>query len=551
MALPPFTMVMDDDDGPDDVPPPPTPVDPTLAEGAIARIRKQVQGNGLKPSSVELRGLNGHIHSFFGTTSVHLAPSVVEGKRAGRFSDGQIIQPNQVEGAIQDFIGKVAADRGVLGLVHETVLSRPDQGFGISGETIPLPQVTRLFVAHEACPKCRGAGGTPCHNCLGQMRITCYRCHGQGGVSCITCQGRGQILTPQGPVTCHACAGRGLSACNVCQGQRMITCPECQGHGKKICEGCAGQGWTTKSWAVTLTAETAFRLRTHGLPPALVSLIDRVGGARLSADQHAKITPILGRDTEQFVREADIAPNAALWFLYKAEMPFAELDIAMGKGSIKPKLAGFKARLVDVPDFMDTLLKPGIDTLIEAAAGASTASQKILECARYRALGDTLRGLIRGNPKRVLKSLLETYSLGLSENTAKRIVKEGNTALSRISLWPRTVAMGGALVLSVAFLAAFYLYGIRSAIIASIFPAGSSAWLTLLIDIFFAALLGTIGTYGIRVAAARASRIVLEGLGVVSGGQMPLPKPGAPGLWLWLGIAATSITFIILNGIFG
>lgn len=546
MALPPFTMVMDDDDGQESSPPPPAPVDPALAEGAIARIRKQVQGNGLKPSSIELRAVNGHIHTFFGTTSVKLAPSIQEGKRAGRFADGQIIQPHQIDSAVEDFIGKVAADRGVLGLVHETVLARPDQGFGTSGESIPLPQVARTFISHEACPKCRGAGGTPCHNCLGQMRITCYRCHGQGGVPCLTCQNRGQILTPQGPVTCHACAGRGLSVCPTCQGQRMMTCPECQGHGKKICEGCAGQGWTTKYWTVTLTAETSFSLRTHGLPQALVSLIERVGGAKLAADKHAKITPILGRDTENFVQEADVGQGASLWFLYRAEMPFAELDIAMGKGAIKPKMAGFKARLMEVPDFMDTLLKPGIETLAEAASGGASAAQKILECARYRALGDTLRGLVRGNARRAVKSLLETYTLGLSENTAKRIVKDANTALSKLSLWPRTVAMAASLVVSLLILAAFYVYGIRMSITAALFPAGFSAMLQYAVDLFFVALLGMVGTYAIRTAAARASKTVLEGLGVVSGGQMPLPKPGAPGLWLWLGLALMAATFAVL-----
>lgn len=547
MALPPFTMVMDDDEGPENAPPPPAPVDPALAEGAIARIRKQVQGNGLRPSSVELRAVNGHIHTFFGTTSVRLTPAVQEGKRAGRFADGQIIQPHQIGGAVEDFIGKVAADRGVLGLVHETMLARADQGFGTSGENIPLPQVARTFIAHEACPKCRGNGGTPCHNCLGQMRITCYRCHGQGGVPCVTCQSRGQILTPQGAVTCHACAGRGLSVCPVCQSQRMITCPECQGHGKKICEGCAGQGWTTRYWNVTLTAETSFSLRTRNLPASLVSLIDRVGSAKLAADKHAKITPILGRDSETFANEADIQQGAALWFLYRAEMPFAELDIAMGKGSIKPKMAGFKARLLEVPDFMDTLLKPGIETLSEAAAGGASSAQKILECARYRALGDTLRGLVRGNARRAVKALLENYTLGLSEAAAKRIVKDSNTALSRLSLWPRTVAMAAALVSSAMILAAFHFYGINVSITSSLFSAGSAAWAQHIVDIVFAAFLGMAGTYAIRMAAAQASKNVLEGLGVVSGGQMPLPKPGAPGLWLWLGLAVMAAGLALLG----
>ncbi|USO06854.1 MAG: hypothetical protein H6866_05230 [Rhodospirillales bacterium] len=525
------------------------PVDPALAEGAIARIRKQVQGNGLKPSAVELRGVAGQVYGFFATTSVKLVPSVKEGRRAGRHSDGQIIQPHQIDTAIQDFIGRVASDRGVLALVQETVLSRPDHGFGVGGETIPLPQVARNFIAHEACPACRGAGGTPCHNCHGQMRITCYRCHGQGGIPCVTCSGRGQILTPQGPVTCHNCHGRGLSQCPVCMGQRMITCPECAGQGRRVCESCQGQGWMTHNWSVTLNAQTSFRIRTRGLPPAMVALIERVGGARLAADQHAKITPLLGRDMESMREFADVERGASLWFLYQAEMPFAELDIAMGKATIRPRLAGFRARMVDVPDFMDALLKPGTDNLHDAAQGGAGAAQMILASARYRALGDVLRGLIRMPPRRVMKALMDSYPLGLSDATARAILKDASTALSRLSLWPRTMVTAGALAVSFMVDAAFYLYGGRSWLSATLAQNGYGPAMAWMADLLLILLLGLGGIHAIRVMARRSLRTVLEGLGIVAGGNLPLPRPGAPGLWLWGGVIAMALVFAFISGI--
>jgi len=524
--------------------PPAVPIDASLAEGAIARIRKQVQGNGLRPSSVELKNMSGEVYSFFATTSVKLVPAVQEGKRAGRFTDGQIINANQIDASIQEFIGRAAADRGVLGLVHQTILERPDHGFGVVGDPIPLPQVARMFVAHEACGVCRGAGGTACHNCRGQMRITCYRCHAQGGIPCVTCSGRGQILTPQGPVTCHACAGRGLSACPVCQGQRMIMCPECAGQGKRICEACQGQGGNTRSWSVTLTAQASFRMRTKGLPPSLVQLIDRVGGARLATDHHVRVTPVLGKAAEDWRSEADIEPGASLWFLYRAEIPYAELDIAMGKVNIKPKLAGYKARMVDVPDFMDALLRPGAQYLTDAAQGGAGASQMILAASRYRALGDILRGIIRTTPKRVLKAVTEAYPLGMSDAFAKHIVKDANTALSRLSLWPRTVVMLGSLVVAFIVLAGFYLYGGRAAISGGLPPL--AAWC---IDMALIAGLAFGGTYAIRFIARRSLRTVLEGLGVVAGGKLPMPNPGVPGLWMWVGTACIALALIIISGL--
>jgi hypothetical protein len=545
LQRPPFT-IESADNGPQA---PAVPIDAALAEGAVARIRKQVQGNGLRPSSVELRSMTGEVYSFFATTSVKLTPTVQEGKRAGRFTDGQIIQPNQIEAAIQEFIGRAASDRGVLGLVHETILSRPDHGFGVVGENIPLPQVARTFIAHEACAACRGNGGTQCHNCHGQMRITCYRCHGQGGVPCITCTGRGQILTPQGPIVCHACAGRGLSACPVCQGNRLIVCPECQGQGKRICEACQGQGWNTKSWAVTLSAQTSFRMRTQGLPPSLVSLVDRVGGARLAADHHAKITPITGKAAEDWRHEADIDDGASLWFLYRAEIPFAELDIAMGKAAIKPKLAGYKARMVDVPDFMDALLRPGAQHLADAAQGGAGASQMILAASRYRALGDVLRGLVRAAPKRVLKSVSENYPLGMSDAFARKIVKDSSTALSRLSLWPRTVVMLAGLACAFGILAGFYLYGGRAFVANTLTAHNWPSLIAWASDIALVVAIGLAGTHAIRVMARRSLRTVLEGLGVVAGGKLPLPNPGVPGLWMWIGTAGIALVFIVITGL--
>lgn len=526
------------------------PIDPALAESAIARIRKQVQGNGLRPSSVELRALTGQVYTFYGTTSVRLKPQIQEAKHAGRHVEGQIIQPHQINAAVDEFIARTGSDRGVLGLVHETILTRADRGFGVIGENIPLPQVSRVFVAHEACSKCHGTGGTACHNCHGQQRITCYRCHGQGGVPCVTCSGRGQIHTPQGPVMCHACAGRGLSTCPVCYGQRMINCPECQGQGKKICETCSGQGWNTKSWRVTLTAETAFRMRTKNLPKALVGLIERVGANKLSLDGHAYVTPIMGREAEELQAYADVDQTASLWFLYRTEIPFAQLDIAMGKAAIHPNLAGYKGRLTDVPDFMDALLRPGAQHLADAAQGGAGASQMILAASRYRALGDILRGLIRANQRRVFKALMDAYPLGLSDNFARTILKDASTALSRLSIWPRTVAMVMALVAAFAMLSGFYLYGGRNMVTAALTANGWPEALTWLSDILMIVLLGLAGTHAIRVIAQRSLRTVLEGLGVMAGGSLPLPKPGAPGLWLWAGVIIMAAVFAFFTGLF-
>lgn len=523
------------------------PVDPALAGAAINRIRKQVQGNGLKPSSVNLKSLDGREYNFYATTSVKLVPSVKENVRAGRYNDGDIIAAGQIKLATTTFIDRIAADRGVLGLVYETLASRPDQGFGLKNTSIDLPQVSRRFVAHDACQNCHGSGGAQCYNCQGQMRIQCYRCHGNGGVSCTSCQGRGFAHTPQGQTTCHNCQGRGMTPCPICHAERLIQCPECQGIGKRTCEPCHGLGWQTRTWNVTLSASTEFHIRKTGLPPALVTLIERVGGARLASDGHARVRLLEGTEAAHLARFADAVPGTNLWFLYQARMPYAALEISFGKATLTPKLAGYKARLVEVPDFMDALIKPGMTLLHDAARGGAGASQLILSAARYRLLGDVLRGMLRGSARKMMQILAENYPLGLSQNAAQSIVRDANGALSRLSLWPRTMAMAISLGVSSLILAAYFLYGGRDQAMANLQTAPS---LTIYgFDACVVGLLGFGGFYAIRASARKAMRSVMEGLGVLSGGSLPLPKAGAPGIWYILGLCGITVLFIFVSGL--
>lgn len=530
MAFPPHHSPPEDDG--------PTPVDPRLIDQALTRIRKQVQGNGLKPADVVLNGAQGQVFEFFGTTSWLLTPKITTARRLGRLSDGHMIGAGQLDAALSDFLGKTAADRHVLGLLQGSVLSRRDQGFGLQDEHIALPQIQKTFIMHEACNSCHGTGGKPCLSCHTTGRITCYRCHGTGGVTCITCSGRGQIITPQGPMPCHACVGRGQTACTVCQGHRAINCPECQGQGKKICESCGGHGWFTQSWTVALAAQSHFRMQTRGLPATLTQLIKRVGAARLAADGHATVNVLLERDAIQFMKHADIAPNASLWYLYRARMPFAVLDITIGKHSIKPAIAGYKGRMVDVPPFMDDMLRTPLRLLTEAQTDGIHAPALLMDAAKYRAAGDVLRGLLRSTKKHTGKSLMDAYPVGLSQDFAKKFLSAAHIALSKLSLWPRLAAMGGAMAVSACLFALSSFIHLPTTVLETIGLHGFGIWGVVGFNIAMMAILGMAGTHAIRLAARNKMVNILEGLGIPPVGHTSLPRPGTPGLWLWLALFA-------------
>lgn len=106
----------------------------------------------------------------------------------------------------------------------------------------------------ENCPKCKGAGGTPCKKCGGTKLLTCPDCSNKPK-SCNNCNGTGKlkaeitVLNEKQQkskkileVNCHQCYGNGKELCMRCGGSGKVTCKYCVGTGLSSCGECDGTG---------------------------------------------------------------------------------------------------------------------------------------------------------------------------------------------------------------------------------------------------------------------------------------------------------------------
>lgn len=522
------------------------PFDQKLAHEALALIRKQVTGNGMKPDNIRLKSVEGKTYVFGGHTTVKLSHTTQEGRRPGRLADGQLVKPEHITQAVQEFTSRSATDYGVRHAVQTVLSERPDHGFGLHGQTIPLKGLNRNFIVHDPCMTCKGAGHKMCANCQGQMRVGCYRCHGQGGVPCITCHGSGRLQTPSAMLTCQACHGRGLSPCPVCRGERFVNCPDCHAQGRKACESCNGQGWWTRNWLVTLSAQTAAVVKSRFLPTAGKDFLDKNNMAKLIEQGHLRVEQRERPDPADAPSPQQVSPDDIILF-YDAKLPYAELAIQLGRPVVNARLAGFRARLVDVPHFMDALLKKPASLLHSAAHGGTDAAGKIVSAARYRAVGDVLRAVIKSTRKQAAATLVNEYRIGLSDAFARALVINAAQAVSKLSLWPRINAL--AITLAAAFLTAFYLtmMGGRMQLIRLLQLEGIPPYSVYGLDIALAAVIAGIGHYCVRYGAGQALAQVLEGLNLKRGNRGVLPRAGIFGTWLWASVFGIFGGFIALS----
>lgn len=522
-------------------------LDEKLAHEALAQLRREVTGNGIRPDKVQLKSVTGKTYVFGGQTLVRLSHQTSQGKRPGRLADGQLVKPEHINDAMQDFIGRSAHDYGVRHAVQTILSERSDHGFGLDGHNIPLKGLNRNFIVHEPCMTCRGSGHKMCANCQGQMRVGCYRCHGQGGVPCVTCHGSGRLQTPSAMLTCQACHGRGLSPCPVCRGERFVNCPDCNAQGHKPCEGCNGHGWWTRNWLVTLTAQTVAQVYSRYLPPPAKDFLDKNNTGRLIEQGHLKV------EQRERPHPLDQKPSGAppdgadIALFYEAKLPFAEMNIQLGRPVITARMAGYKSRIIDTPHFIDALLKRPAAALHSAARGGTDAAGKILFAAKYRASGDVLRGIVRSTKKQTAIALMRDYPFGLSENFARALIVNAAQALSKLSLWPRINAF--ACTIASAFIVAFYLtmMGGRMQMIRLLQLEGIPPYSVYVLDFVLAMAIGGAGHYAVRHSAGKALAQVLEGLKLKGRNRAVLPRAGAFGAWLWVAVFGIFLGFVGLS----
>lgn len=422
---------------------------PDSGQKALARIREEAKGNGLKDSDIEILRFDPRTLEFPAIIALTLKSETATRKQPGKVS-GQRVLPNAValQAALRQEEQAIAGNPGTVQDIRRAILESPGAGPGMAEAVVKLPFLRQEYIYYETCGPCGGRGRTVCNRCNGKGNEQCGRCYGAALEPCPSCGGRRVLSDGQGNRPCVRCNATGKIPCTQCQQTRVVQCPACKGKGNRTCQQCRGQTANSVITNVEMSVQARFDFDRTGLSLPLAGMIERAGPALAQQAENLPAPPQAESGGEE------------LHIRYHVRLPVAEAVFKVGEMEIPALVFGLQADLPDFPPFLETLLRPAM-TALEAAAGSrSGAEEAIRRAGRVRALRYALQGVARGGRKKAARALLKKFPVGLSKDGAEALAGLAEAALRNISgksgLACRIVPAAAMLAVS-----GFYAYGAR------------------------------------------------------------------------------------------
>lgn len=498
-----------------------------LAQDALTHVRAICKGNGIKTDAITIVSHKIALYTINAGTYLELQPSTHESHAQGKIVQGQQITSREaamqqitqtMSGAVQNPVTRAQ--------ITDALLKRPDQGFGLARQTIPLDFLKRVLSWHEACQSCRGSGQGPCPKCAGRRVESCMKCSGRGLMPCPTCMATGLL---QG-TKCHRCQGQRYVPCDVCHRSGMMQCRTCNGMGIFKCGTCGGQGWKTHILTLSPQATTYFDYERDKAPMEVADVMENHGTEYLLA-QKLKVRGRIADDKENVLGAS-----------YEVEFPFGEIVFALGKKQVKANLFGYQSDLPHFPYILDKMLLLTVEELEEAANDVGSVAAKIQKATRYRLMAQAFLTASKTTPKKTAAYLLKQYDIGLSVGMAEKIAKLAEETTSRITRKPRYYGLLAGLVLYGALASGFYLYGGRESIAAYL----PNERFDFVFDVMAIILGCFITTTSIQMFGANAIRKALGHLSSKGQKSNLTPQTRTSGKWGYAGVFAITLTLLEL-----
>ncbi|HRC26605.1 MAG TPA: hypothetical protein PKX87_04145 [Alphaproteobacteria bacterium] len=514
--------------------------DIAYAGKALAQVRAAVEGNGLDPAQVLLGTVDGSLLIFQGRIRFRLVLKTTESDTAPlKLASGEQSQTvrsrGDLESEIRTYTTRLMEDPGIGARLTGVLMERTDKGFGLGGSEIPTGLPARHFVIQETCPTCRGGMKVACGRCHATGRLPCPNCRGTKMAMCPACKARKYKDTPQGKVPCPVCHARGQVTCRPCKATGTMPCGTCHTTGKVSCTVCAGTGHKTHRTTVEVMMAANSDFDISGLPAPAARIIEKIGG-KFMAQGHAVLEA--GAVQPDGEKGAYVIPCTF-------RLPYAEVGLAFPGHKYQAVVFGEKARIVDMPPFLDRMLGGAVRRLQEAARGGS-AYGALKQAAQAKAIRVAIVAAAQYTEPKAVAELRRVYPVGLSALAAQKIIHLLAVSLNRVTLGPALIGMTGGLVAAGALYATLFSPGVRAAL-ASAFP-GSGMTAADLLTFVAGGFLTVLG------GAFNARRAVRAILGRESGQSDGARKLVVRRLWItvggWVLSAAVfvGVAFAMFNG---
>ncbi len=483
---------------------PSLPNESALANAALTHVRAIFKGNGIKSDKITILSQKIAQHTMNAGTYLELKPVMAERSAPGKVVAGNLVNSrDEAMRAINHSMITAMRDPAAQAQIANVLLARPDQGFGLSRQAVPLDFLKGEYTWHEACHTCHGSTQAPCQRCQGRRLETCIKCTGRGLMPCPMCRATGLLQGNK----CNRCHGQRYVPCDGCQRSGMMGCRMCNATGVMKCQTCAGQGWKSHTIALTAQAMTYFEYDPKTIPKGAADAIE-TQAPLLAAEKKIKVKG----------RTADDKENA-LGASYEVEFPYGEIVFLLGKREVKASLFGYQSDIVEFPPVLDKILGPAVRELEEAANDIGDVAGKIKNATRFRLIAQAFLAASRTNIRKTVAYLMKTYDIGLSIGMAEKIAGLADQTTARITRKPRMIGLFLGLCAAAILNAAYYLLPLR-AIIASYLPTPK---IDFVLDILPLFLGGTIAIAAVKLTASGAVRKALGHL-MRAGQKVPMPR---------------------------
>lgn len=495
------------------------------AEPALERVRTAIRGNGVKPESVTANKVEGQLAEYDAEISLILRTRTMEKILPGKKTTGEKVQgPQGVRDAVEKERLKVLSSKDTVVKIRNIITERKDKGFGIRNEVMKLPFLTKEYIHHQACRPCGAQGKIKCPRCHGKGHEVCPRCHGQAMEMCTQCRGAQLVYMGNGQQTCPKCNGQGRTPCLTCHQTRKIICNICKAHGSTQCQNCSGQGWQSYVTTAEIDVVGTYSFTRDHLPEALLKTIEarakEIPGHANIAVIPPPAVPAIPDDTQK--------PDEILMH-YKVSLPYAKIEVSFGKGDAKAFafLLGKQAEITDISNFLEPLLRRGMNALQEAAEGRGNVAEKISRAGQYRTIRQAIFAAAKYSNAKATGLLLKNTPIGLGEKTATALVENADRALKKITAQPRRNGVITGIILAAALYLIYMLTPLRDIIIAST----PDTRIHIAIDGAAMAAGMMISVFTIQIFGSRAIKKALKKILPPDQKNTIVSKAGNSGLW--------------------
>ena len=492
-------------------------IDPLFQDKALENFRASLHGNGVDPKDAEVKSFEGEILEFIAVTVLRLKTKTAHRRQAGKISGPQVLDSEAaVKQAVEKEFSKITHSQDLIKRIKDVIIQRPDKGFGLKDRFIKLPFLHRDFVVYEPCKTCHSKGKMPCNRCAGRGRENCPRCRASGTEVCPTCGGRQYISGPNGQKQ-HGirCNGQGRMPCSVCNQRRQVPCTACKGAAIITCKQCNGHAWNSVVYMVEIDAFANFEYEKEKLPDKIVAQIEIMDEKQ--REQHIQFTPvIMGREHE---RDNIVIP-------YQIRVPHANVVFKIKNLEVPAFMFGLQAMLLGTPSYLEKIMAPGIKSLQKAGKGQGDIAEELKKAGRYKTLRHIILAASRQGHGRALLTVLKNNPVGLSEDSAQKLILLADRALRLITKKPRiygtisgTLGAGG--------LYAAYFYALRAPLLTAVKMPVINPLFDGLIFIIGAAL----AVMSVKYFAAHAMHKALDALTRGEKKKQRLAKAARQGNW--------------------